>query len=410
MKTQRLHLHGIWVLVAIGLSLTSAAQAQTFQVIYTFNAYGQGGYVPEGVTLDAAGHLFGTTLNGGAYGAGTVYQMKRSGSNWLFQPIHSFARGSDGSAPLARVVFGPDGSLFGTTTNGGNDGCDGVGCGTVFKLSPSATACRTALCPWAETVLYAFLASGDGIEPGSGDLVFDRAGNIYGTTQSGGSSGAGTVYELTPVGGGWTERVLWSFAGLDGAWPVAGVVFDGAGNLYGTTFVGGAGYGVVFQLTPSGSGWTENVLYTFHNGNDGREPFGGVIFDPSSGNLYGATSGAGQWGGGTIFELSPSSGGGWTYSVLYSFTGGGGPTTALSTDGAGNIYGTTEFDGAYGNGNVFKLTNTGSGWTYQSLHDFTGGADGQRADSIVAFDGAGNLYGTTAYGGSGYGVVWEITP
>ena len=265
-------------------------------------------------------------------------------------------------------------------------------------------------------MLYAFRGGTDGIKPIG--LVFDPAGNIYGTTSAGGAYGGGTAYELTSSGSGWTESVLHSFGGDgDGSVPYKSVmVFDNAGNLYGTTYFGGSNnVGTVFQLTPSGSGWIENVIYSFQGGSDGRYPYSGLIFD-QSGNLYGTTTDAGTGGGGTVFELSPS-GGGWMYFVLYSFTGplgySCGPQWALVMDVGGNLYDTTGCDGANNLGNVFKLTKTGGSWTYTSLHDFTGGSNGEYPNG-VALDTSGNLYGTTVNGGTGgtygYGVVWEITP
>jgi uncharacterized repeat protein (TIGR03803 family) len=207
----------------------------------------------------------------------------------------------------------------------------------------------------------------------------------------------------------------------DGITPYRSVmIFDHEGNLYGTTYFGGStNAGTVFQLMPSGSGWIENTLYSFQGNSDGRFPYSGLIID-QSGNLYGTTTDAGSGGGGTVFELSPSAGG-WTYSVLYSLTGslGGscGPAYALVMDAAGNLYNTTECDGANGKGNAFELTKTGSNWTYNSLHDFTGGSDGAFPLSSVALDPSGNLYGTTYYGGNlncyapyGCGVIWQITP
>ena len=180
----------------------------------------------------------------------------------------------------------------------------------VYSLSPPATGCKTALCPWTETILYQFTGGSDGSNPG-GNLTFDRAGNLYGTTPYGGAFGQGTVFKLTPSNGGWTESVLHSFTGgSDGEQPNGGVILDEAGNLYGTTWEGGGsgcwgpGCGTVFQLTPSGSGWKENILYSFQYGTDGGYPIGGLIFDPS-GNLYGTTTSGGSGGGGTVFELSP---------------------------------------------------------------------------------------------------------
>jgi len=418
---------------ALTVVLAQSAQAQTFKVLHTFTGGADGASPLAGVTMDEAGNLYGTTSAGGGSGDGTVFRLSKKGSNWILNPLYTFTGGNDGGSPWATVVFGPDGNLYGTTTYGGEGGCDyGLGCGTVFQLKPFPTACKTAVCGWQETVLYRFTGGSDGANPGYGDLIFDQAGNLYGTTAVGGNQGGlcsnfggcGVVFELTPSYGGWTEKVLYSFTeSSDGFQPYAGLIFDNAGNLYGTTVSGGftwgdcdeeAGCGVVFELTPSNGGWTENVLYTFYGGNDGDNPYAGLIFD-ASGNLYGATPNDGEGNRGTIFKLTPS-GGGWIFSVVYSFTGGGGPAASLTMDAAGNLYGTTNGGGAYGAGNVFKLTPSGGGWTYTSLHDFTGGSDGSAPDCNVIFDANGNLYGTTVWGGSsqncynGCGVVWEITP
>lgn len=279
-------------------------------------------------------------------------------------------------------------------------------------MQPSPVACKTALCPWTETVLHRFSGGSDGGAPGFGDLIFDQAGNIYGTTSAGGAYGYGTIFKLTPSGGSWTETVLYSFTGgSDGSQPFAGLIFDNVGNLYGTTFVGGTfGYGTVFQLTPSGSGWTETVLYSFHGESDGSEPVGGLIFD-RSGNLYGTTSTWDAGKGGTVFKLTPSDGT-WVFALLYSFTGQGGPLASLTMDATGNLYGTTYGVGFFGN--VFKLTRSGNGWTYTSLHDFTGYYDGANPWGNVILDASGNIFGTSSFGYGGYpdccGVAFEITP
>ena len=229
-------------------------------------------------------------------------------------------------------------------------------------------------------------------------------------------------FQLTPSGGGWTEIVLYTFqGGSDGAYPVGAVILDRSGNLYGTAAGGGDlacdapyGCGAVFQLTPSGSGWTKNVIYTFHGGHDGNGTNAGLILD-RSGSLYGSTGVGGSGGCGTVFMLTPSHGS-WTFNTLYSFTGTNGPAATLLMDAAGNLYGTTVADGAYGHGNVFKLMRESGGWTYTSLYDFTGGSDGGNPESSVLFDVSGNLFGTTTFGGvgctpyPGCGVVWEISP
>lgn len=393
------------IIFVVAVVTTQAAQAQTFNVLHNFTGGNDGGNPSAGLTSYGA-NLYGTTYTGGTGGYGTVYQLKHAGSSWTINPLHSF-NGNDGAIPTAPVVFGPDGALYSTTEFGGGNG-------TIFKLRPSPIACKTALCPWSQNVLYTFQGGTDGSKPIG--LVFDHAGNMYGTTSAGGTYNGGTAYELTSSGGGGTESIFHNFGVyLDGLTPYRSVmIFDNAGNLYGTTMDGGAiNAGSVFQLTPSGSGWTETVIHSFQDGGDGRFPYSGLVMD-QSGNLYGTTTDAGSGGGGTVFELSPS-GSGWTYSVLYSLTGAlgqsCGPAWALVIDGAGNLYDTTECGGANNLGNVFKLTKTGGSWTYTSLHDFTGPSDGYFPISGVTIDASGNLYGTTYYGGAyNAGVVWEITP
>jgi|ERR1700688_3633905 len=392
----------IAIVFALTVLATQSAQAQTFTVLHDFTR-GKDGASPEvGLSIDGAGNLFGTANSGGSAGFGTVFELAQKGRSFGFRVLHSFTGGSvgstDGGGPAARVVFGPNGTLYGSTTFGGNSNG-----GTVYNLGPAARL-RT------ETILYSFTAGSDGDRP-SGDLIFDQAGNIYGTTSFGGSTFNGTTFELTPSGSGFTEDLLYNFTGgNDGADPVAGVISDAAGNLYGTAGVGGAfGFGTVFELTGSGSSRTEQTLYSFQDASDGAIPNGGLIFD-ASGNLYGTTSSGGSGGGGTVFKLTPSAGS-FTFSLLFSFTGRGGPGASLTMDAAGNLYGTTTNDGAFGQGSVFKLTPSGGSYTLTSLHDFTGGTDGGAPFSNVIFDAVGNLYGTASQGGANSaGVVFEITP
>ncbi len=401
------------VTAVAGLALF--ANAQTFTVLHNFTGGDDGGQPYGGVTLGPGHSLYGTGLSGGASGQGVVFKLTNAGSGWVLDPLYSFQGGNDGARPTAGVIIGPDGALYGTTAQDG--GCFLGNCGTVFKLRPAADARGNALGQWTETVLYHFTGTnGDGSQPGTGNLYLDAAGNLYGTTFYGGSGscngGCGVVFELSPSSGGWTENILYSFTGAsDGASPEAGVILDSAGNLYGTCTGGGVGYGTVYQLTPSGSAWTENTLYAFTGSNDGSAPEGGVIFD-QTGNLAGTAAYGGSGNGGTAFELSPSSGG-WNYSLMYSLNGNNtvGPIASLAIDTAGNLYGTTLSDGAYGYGSVFELTPSQSGWIYTDLHDFQGGSnDGASPSGVVALDVSGNLYGTTISGGtSGYGVVWEIT-
>ena len=368
----------------------SSAHAQTFSVIHAFT--GQNGAEPyTGVTI-RAGVLYGTTLCiEWCGGAGTVYQISRVGSNWVHTPISLFSSG--GAGPHGRVVFGPDSHLYGTTQDGGPQST-----GNVFNLTPPLSICKTANCFWTDKIIYQFTGSPDGDGPGGGDLVWDSVGNIYGTTIIGGTSNLGTVYQMKKTGNNWTEMPLYSFTGPDGKEPIAGVILDGNGNLFGTTIYGGLhGYGTVFELTYNiNSGWTETVLYNFQNLSDGQWPYGGLIRD-SAGNLYGSASDGGSGGGGTVFELSPV-GDAWDFTVLYSFSVGQeqgcGPSASLAMDGSGSLYGTTACDGASSFGSIFELTNTQNGWEYVSLHDFTGGADGAYPISNVTIDTDGALYGT----------------
>jgi uncharacterized repeat protein (TIGR03803 family) len=317
---------------------------------------------------------------------------------------------STGFGPAARAVFGPDGHLY--TTAGDLPPNHGV----IFDLIPPLSICKVVDCLWTENVIHRFQgAPTDGSSPGSGDLIWDQQGNIYGTTINGGENDLGTVYEVMHSGNQYTESVIYGFSGPDGANPQDGVISDGKGNFFGTTVLGGLyNFGCVFELTyKPGVGWVETVLYSFQNTSDGRQPVGGLVMD-TSGNLYGTTETYGGQGAGTAFELSPS-GNGWTFTLLYSFPGDRddlcGPQAPLSLDAAGNLYGTTQCSGAQKLGSVFKLTNTGNGWTYTSLHDFAGGGDGEYPFSNVTIDTDGSLYGTTSRGGSQQlGTVWMIKP
>ncbi len=372
---------------------------------------------------------------------GTVYRLKPSGADWIFELLHTFTGGPDGAFPQGRVSFGPDGALYGTTWLGGTGlSCtlDGPGCGTIFRLTPRATICASLSCPWTESVLYRFPGGSDGALP-SGDLAFDQDGDIYGTSAGGvysgqcydgtnGPYGCGTVYELTRSGETWTHTLVYTFQGpsdnyADGVSPASGVILDNAGNLYGTAPMGGVGgvdgSGVAFELSPSRNDWIQSVLYSFMDGSDGRYPYAGLIFD-RLGNLYGAASFDGLDGAGTVYDLTPSNGG-WSFNLLHTFPFEGidtGPVANLTMDAPGDLYGTTLHDGANGYGSVFKLSPSSDGWIYTVLHDFTGGADGGYPASNVVLDANGNLYGTALCGGdnsctlgsSGDGVVWMITP
>src|SRR5271167_2135923 len=359
MRSKRLStgLRAALAIFAVSVLVTStwAVTHWSDKVLHNFNDNGTDGYYPyASLIFDAAGNLYGTTSFGGAYGYGTVFELTpTAGGGWTETVLHSFGNGTDGAEPYASLIFDAAGNLYGTTQYGGI-----YHVGTAFELTPTAGG------GWTATVLYNFgsrSGSGtDGYWPSS--LILDAAGNLYGTTQSGGTHGVGMVFELTPTAdGGWTEQVLHNFgsSGTDGAFTQAGLIFDAAGNLYGTTFEGGSYIlGTVFELTPTaGGGWTETVLHSFGNGTDGAYPYASLIFD-AVGNLYGTTQHGGTYnfcsgGCGTVFELTPTAGGDWTEQMLLNFNGtdGANPDVGLIFDAAGNLYGTTQSGGTYHNCN-----------------------------------------------------------
>ena len=353
-------------------------------VLYNFTGGAEGGYPFAGLVLDWAGNLYGTTNSGGAASAGVVFKVDTKGHETV---LYSFTGGADGGYPGAGVIQDWEGNLYGTTGNGGHGDA-----GVVFKLDSKGK----------ESVLYSFPGMSDGTKPWAG-VVQDSAGNLYGTTSYGGSAGAGVVFKLDTNG---HETLLYNFTGgNDGANPFAGVTLDWAGNLYGTTpFGGAADAGVVYKLDATGH---ETVLYSFTGGADGRYPFYASLVLDSAGSLYGTTCCGGAADAGVIYKLDATG----HETVLYSFTGGADgshPESALTFDSAGNLYGTTVGGGAAGAGVVWKLDPTGHETV---LHNFTGGADGSRPYGGVTFDSVGNLYGTTSSGGpASAGVVWKLDP
>ena len=407
----------IAVSFAVVAFTSPAAQAQQYRILHNFTG-GADGQVPVGgLAIDSTGSIYGVT-HGQEGTHGTVYQLKPHNGNWVLNTLYTFTGGNDGSTPVT-VVLGPDGALYGSTAAGGQGDV-----GVIFRLQPPPTSCRTTSCPWNETVLYAFMPGGIDAANPAGQLTFDASGAIYGTTEAGGGDlscfgiGCGAIFKLTPSGGQWTESVLYGFqqSGTAGWMPLSGVVLDSSGNLYGTAFdgpgsdCGGFGCGTVYELTSSGNNQT---LYRFEldGGIGGTNPQAGVTFD-DFGNLLGATIRLGSQRGGTVFELS-SSGRGRNFSVLESLysNGGYGPVWDLTMDQSGNFYGTTESDGPNQDGFLFKLTPTDGGYQYTDLYSFQGGNDGSGPEGGVVVDAAGNVYGTTAFGGSdSRGTIWEFTP
>jgi uncharacterized repeat protein (TIGR03803 family) len=391
----------------VSLILISDAEASTEKVLYTFGSSPDANGPVSGLAFDTAGNLYGTTASGGAHSAGAVFELTPgSGGKWSERVIYSFAGGKDGMVPLGGVIVDAAGNLYGTTSRGA------LGSGTVFTLIPGAGG------KWKLKVLHTFHGTTGGV-PSAG-LISDTAGNLYGTTAEGGSHGVGSVFELVPgTSGKWAFKGIHSFNnnGHDGTDPLAALTLDAAGNLYGTTYAGGAHtYGVVFQLTPGSNGtWTEKILHTFNagNGHDGAAPDAPIVID-SNGNLFGTTSGGGKDRFyGVVFELTLNLSGKWQETILHSFTDGsdgGEPNAGLTLDASGNLYGTGVTGGH--SGVVFKETlGTNGKWKHSVVHDFANGSDGSRPYAGLILDVSGNLYGTTKQGGTNsLGTVFMVKP
>ncbi|HXR14712.1 MAG TPA: choice-of-anchor tandem repeat GloVer-containing protein [Terriglobales bacterium] len=421
----RFDYHKLWrtvfnsvISMAVVLTWVCGAKAAgTEKVLYSFRGTPDASIPTSNLISDDAGNLYGTTARGGIsdgyYGNGTVFKLSAVSGHWRETILYKFTGGSDGKEPSSGLIRDSAGNLYGTTQQGGSSSC---GCGVVFKVDPSG----------AETVLYSFTAT-DGEYP-TGGLIFDSHGDLFGTTTNGGTYGNGAVFELIPSSGGtWTEQVLYSFTNNsgDGATPVGGVVMDNAGNLYGATETGfnsSSINGIVFELKHSGSSWTESILYTFTGGSDGGRPFAGVTI--RDGKLYGTTV-SGGIGAGVVFELQPGSSG-WTETVIYTFKGhpdGASPEAGVIFDKSGNLYGTTSNGGwrycFVGCGTIFKLTpKSGGAWQETVLYHFNGRGvgDGENPEASLLRDAKDNIYGTTSLGGGakscpvGCGVVFELFP
>jgi uncharacterized repeat protein (TIGR03803 family) len=404
-------------LVFAFLTATPPLAAVTDKILWNFCSAGcQDGANPRsGLAFDAAGNMYGTTSAGGAYGCGAVFELARNRNDWGFTVLYSFACRADGDFPFGGLVLDSAGNLYGTTLNGGDCATDYQGCGTVFQLTPSKGN-------WTKKTLHTFSAanSKDGAYPYA-NLILDKTGNLYGTTAFGGAYGVGAVFKVSPKNGMWTEKVLHSFGNdNDGTVPIGPLIFDQAGTLYGTTTGGGAyEYGTVFELIPGTNGkWREKLLLSFDFQEDGC-PTGGLIFD-AAGNLYGTSGGAvlGVCNPGNVFQLTRGTNG--KLKVLYRFGRSGDgeyPSAGLIFDAGGNLYGTTSYGGGGnggGSGIVFKLSAKDEWKKEEVLHRFQpNGLDGTLpwAGSLILSTKAGKLYGTTLQGGKyGQGTIFEITP
>ncbi|HVI10593.1 MAG TPA: choice-of-anchor tandem repeat GloVer-containing protein [Candidatus Binatia bacterium] len=443
--------------------------------IYSFTPLWNGAYPSGGLIADSSGNLFGVTANGGIFGYGTVFEFIHDGDGkWTEQVLYNFDGLSDGSDPEAGLISDTQGNLYGTTVfggagngtvfelmhlpgvgweektlyslpNGQNLGHGesglafdqngnlfwasadpGSGPGAIYELSPQKDG------QWKPTVVFQFSSTGAGGNTPQGPLVIDSAGNIFGTANMGGtgcsSPGCGVAFELSPTAGGiWKETVIHQFGGgTDGKYP-ASLIADAAGNLYGTTFDGGSGQGAscygcgtVFELSPGNGQWTETILYNFQGNNDGANPAFPLLFD-RAGNLYSATYGGGDlgycdYGGcGTVFQLTPRGNGVWSESVLWRFNGGAEaynqPSSGILATADGQLYGETINGETYGqNGSLFALNKASGEWKLSNISGFTA-SDGQTPFTGLVADSRGNLYGTTAGGGTAdLGAVYELSP
>ncbi len=329
-------------------------------------------------------------------------------------PVYSFTGGLDGSNPASQLVFDGSGNAYGTTVTGGASDC-----GTVFKLTPAGGG------HWQQSVLLSFDCFNGGKNP-YGGVTLDTLGNLYGTTVAGGAGGVcsgdgcGIVYELSHSGSQWTETVLYNFRDApDASNPGSAVMFDIQGRLVGTAPDGGAyGVGAIYQLAPSNGHWTETILHDFSGGSDGALGSLGPLFRDAGGNFYGVTEIGGAYSAGTVFKLTRGSGGSWQFSTLYAFLGqpdAAFPYGGLTADSHGLLYGTSYYGGANGAGAVFRLgpTTATGGWRSTVLYSFSGSADGANPTSTLVFGTGGRLYGTTSAGGDSgcqCGVVFALTP
>jgi uncharacterized repeat protein (TIGR03803 family) len=382
----------------------SPAQAVSFKVLHSFSGGSDGCYPAAGLIRDGTGKLYGTTAGGNGCNCGTVFELVPAGSETV---LYNFTCGDNGQAPDDTLAMDKKGNLYGATIAGGS-----IGCGVIFKVTPSGR----------EKTVHDFAGPPSDGCAAQGTLIFDGAANLYGTTSGGGKNGYGTVFELSPDG---TETVLYSFCKkiprcTDGAYPLAGLTADPAGDVYGATGYRGSrtNSGTIFELAPDGA---ETTLYKFKGSpNDGSLPEGSIIED-NSGNFYGTLFVGGRGGCygdqgcGVVFKLAP----GGAETILHFFTGkkgdGANPFGSLLADGAGNMFGATEFgggrnvcNGSYGCGMVFELAADG---TETVLHTFGKGNNGANPSGNLVADNARNLYGAAAQGGVyGFGTIFEITP
>ena len=375
-------------------------------VIYSFAGDEDGEYADTDLETDAAGNIYGTTVLGGEFGGGTVFQLSPTPNGWVHTVLYSFTGSADGGEPYKGVTLDRRGNLYGTAVTGGSGNCEG-GCGVTYKLTNSGGT-------WTQTVIHAFTGGDDGSGPGA-RVTVDRSGNVYGMTPTGGANGLGTIYKIHPHAGSWEFQVIHTFTGgPDGSSGSAGRMILSHGRLFGAATTGGSfGSGVVFELTPTHVGeWNFRTIYSFQGQPDGSFPYGALL--PGASKFYGTTYYGGTDGIGVVYELSPRPVGEWAERVLYSFetgTDGNSPISNLVFDPVHNLCGTTS-EGGSGSGAVFKLSAIGGGqWSESVVHPFAGSPDGAFPYTGMVVDRAGHYYGATVHGGDdGEGAVYEFVP
>ncbi len=404
---------GRWLEVAIIFSViafcgVAVAHASTTEVIYSFTGDSGGEYCDTDVAIDDAGNLYGTSVLGGQFGGGTVWQLSPVDGGWEHTVLYNFTGGADGGEPYKGVTLDAAGNLYGTAVTGGSGSCEG-GCGVTYKLTKSGDT-------WTQTVIHAFTGGLDGSGPGA-RVAVDARGNVYGMTPTGGANGLGVIYEVQAGSNDkWKLRVLHTFTGgSDGSSGSAGKLVLHGGHIFGAATTGGSfGAGTVFELRPTRSGeWDFKTLYSFQGAPDGVFPYGALLFD-AAGNIYGTTYYGGTNGLGTVYRLARGAGGRWTESVLYSFQAGSDGNSSISNlvaDAAGNFYGTTS-EGGLGSGTIFQLTpGPNDTWSESIPHSFQGSPDGAFPYAGMVGDGAGNFYGATVHGGAdGDGAIYRFIP
>jgi uncharacterized repeat protein (TIGR03803 family) len=415
MKSSKASHHALRLLsVAAMFALWAQSAGAATTVVYSFQGEEDGEYPATELVVDAIGNLYGTTTEGGDFNAGTVFRLTPDGAGWTKTVLHNFNGFSDGLNPYGGVAIDAQGNLYGTTTAGGSGGiCAEDGCGVVFKLTKQGDG-------YVFGVIHDFTGCNDGWGAG-GQPALDATGNVYGTTPNGGRNSIGVVYQLSPNGGGYAFRVIHAFTGGDdgGTGGLGRLLVDGAGkNIFGVATVGGAhGAGVAYRLRlmPNGQ-WLQKTIYAFRGAPDAGFPYGGLSAD-RAGNLYGTTYYDGENGYGTVYQLSPSGGGEWTERVLHSFAGGtdgNNPSTNLLFDARGNIYGTTAEGGSPGCdcGTIFKLSHDDNGnWSEHIAYRFQGVPDGAYSYYSLVSDHAGHFYGATVHGGDDNdGAIYQFTP